>query len=177
MAEKIQRLSACGVLRRRFGTRRMRWAAAAALIVTTTACSTLGMLGRFLDPVVDFKNLRVTGLGLTGGSLEIVLGVYNPNGFSLNATRLTYQLVVDDVQFGQGALDSRFTVQAGDTTDVRIPLTFTYTGIGAAGRQIVSTGGVNYRVTGDLTVGTPLGNFTRPYTQNARFTVFGGTAR
>ena len=149
----------------------------AAVIAVAAGCASLGALARFVDPVVDFKDLRVTGLGLTGGSLEITLGVYNPNRFNLNGTRLSYQLTVDNVKFGEGALEQAFTVGAGDTTDIRIPLTFTYSGIGAAGRQIVNTGGVNYRVTGDVTVGTPLGNFTRPYAQNARFTVFGGTSR
>ncbi|CAN5348093.1 hypothetical protein BH23GEM2_BH23GEM2_08280 [soil metagenome] len=147
-----------------------------ALAVGLMGCATLG-LARFVEPVVNFKDLRLTGLGVSGGAMEIVLSVYNPNQFALDATRLTYQLTVDDVQFGEGALDSRLTVPRGDSTDVRIPLSFTYTGIGAAGRQIVQTGAVNYRVTGDLTVGTPIGNFTRPYAQNARFTVFGGTTR
>jgi LEA14-like dessication related protein len=157
--------------------RRVRRTAAVVLTVVLAGCATLGGLARFVEPVVNFKDLRLTGLGLQGGSLEITLSVYNPNQFNLEATRLTYQLVVDDVRFGEGALDSRFTVPRGDSTDIRIPLSFTYGGIGAAGRQIVNTGAVNYRVTGDITVGTPLGNFTRPYAQNARFTVFGGTTR
>jgi hypothetical protein len=33
----------------------------------------------------------------------------------------------------------------------------------------MNTGSVNYRVMGDVTVGTPLGNFTRPYDQTGRF--------
>ena len=34
-----------------------------------------------------------------------------------------------------------------------IPVSFTYAGIGAAGRQLLNTGAVNYRVLGDVTVG------------------------
>jgi len=46
---------------------------------------------------------------------------------------------------------------------------FTYRGLGEAGRQLMSTGSVNYRVRGDFSVVTPLGNFTRPYDRSGRF--------
>jgi hypothetical protein len=71
-------------------------------------------------------------------------------------------------------LDSRFTVQNNDSTTVRIPIDFTYTGIGAAARQMMQSGTVPYTVTGDVTVGTPIGNFTVPYSGSGRFSAFGG---
>ena len=162
---------------RTVAARRSRLFVLGALVAGSAGCASLGMLGSFVEPVVDFKDLRLTGLGLQGGSLELVLSVYNPNRFDLEGVRLSYQLTVDDVRFGEGALDTRFIVPRGDTTDVRLPLSFTFAGVGAAGRQIVQVGAVNYTVNGDITVGTPLGNFTRPYAQQARFTVFGGTQR
>ena len=162
---------------RTVAARRSRLLVFGALVAASAGCASLGMLGSFIEPVVNFKDLRLTGLGLQGGSLELVLGVYNPNRFDLEGVRLSYQLTVDDVQFGEGALDTRFIVPRGDTTDVRLPLSFTFAGVGAAGRQIVQIGAVNYTVNGDITVATPLGNFTRPYAQQARFTVFGGTQR
>ncbi len=66
-------------------------------------------------------------------------------------------------------------MQENDSTIVTLPLSFTYAGVGAAGRQLMNTGAVNYRVMGDVTVGTPLGNFTRPYDQTGRFSTFSGT--
>ena len=60
-------------------------------------------------------------------------------------------------------MDKRFTVQEGETSDVTIPVDFTYTGLGAAGRSLLNTGAVNYHVIGDVTVGSPVGNFTVPY--------------
>lgn len=140
------------------------------------ACATLGKAA-FKEPVVHFHDARVTGLGITGGSLEVKLSVYNPNGFTLDGTRLTYNVLVDSVTFGSGALAQQFTVQEKDSTIVTLPLQFTYAGIGQAGRQLMNTGAVNYRVVGDVTVGTPLGNFTRPYDQTGRFSTLSGGSR
>ena len=142
-------------------------------VAAMSACATLG-LGGFREPIVNFRDLRVTGLGLTGGSLDVYLSVYNPNGFRLDATRLTYNLMVGQNEIGNGALDQRFTVQDKDSTVVRIPVSFTYSGIGGAARQMMQSGSVPYTVTGDVTVATPLGNFTRPYTGTGRFSPLGG---
>jgi LEA14-like dessication related protein len=148
-------------------------AVAMAVVVGATGCASLG-LGGFKEPVVTFKNLRVNGLGLTGGNLDVELSVYNPNGFKLEGTRLTYQLMVESTKLGEGALDERFTVQDKDSTIVRLPVSFTYSGLGAAGRQLMQSGAVNYRVLGDVTVATPVGNFTRPYDRTGRFSTLSG---
>jgi LEA14-like dessication related protein len=142
-------------------------------MVGAAGCATLGR-ATFKEPIVHFQDARITGLGITGGSLEVKLSVYNPNKFKLDGTRLTYKLMVDSVTFGAGALAQQFTVQDKDSTIVTLPLSFTYSGVGEAGRQLMNTGAVNYRVLGDITVGTPLGSFTRPYDQTGRFTSLGG---
>ncbi len=153
---------------------RTKVAAAALAIFAIAGCASLG-LGGFKEPIVSFKDLRVRGLGLTGGSLDAYLNVYNPNGFKLDATRLTYKVSLgDQTELGTGVLDSRFTVQNHDSTTIRIPIDFTYAGIGAAGRQMMQSGSVPYNVTGDVTVGTPMGNFTVPYSGTGRFSAFGG---
>ena len=61
------------------------------IAVTTTACASGGH-GSFREPVVTYKDAVITGLGVSGGSLEVVLSVYNPNGFRLDGARLTYRL-------------------------------------------------------------------------------------
>src|SRR3981081_3751405 len=115
------------------------------------ACASLGM-GTFQEPIVTFKDLKGRGLGLSGGTLDAYVNVYNPNGFRLDATRLTYNVRVGQNQLGTGALDSRFTVQSKDSTTVRIPIDFTYAGIGAAATQMVEQGSGADHITGALTV-------------------------
>lgn len=153
--------------------RRTKLAVMLMTIAAMSACASLGM-GGFKEPIVSFKDMKVRGLGLTGGSLDAYLSIYNPNGFTLNATRLTYNAMVGQNQLGTGVVNSAFAVQSGDSTTIRIPIDFTYAGIGAAAQQMMQSGAVPYTITGDVTVATPLGSFTRPYTGTGRFTAFGG---
>jgi LEA14-like dessication related protein len=157
--------------------RRLMLGAATAAIAITTSCSALGRQV-FKEPIVRLQNVRVNGVGLTGGNLDVRLSVYNPNGYRLDASQMTYNLLVgDSVKFAEGTLDSRFTVNSNDSSVVTIPVSFTYAGIGAAGRQLLNTGGVNYRVTGEVRVGTAIGSWNVPYSSTGRFNALGGTSR
>jgi LEA14-like dessication related protein len=157
--------------------RRLVLGAVMAAVAITAGCSTIGKRA-FKEPVVQLKDVAIQGVGLTGGNLAVKLNVYNPNGYRLDATRMSYHVLVgDQVDLATGVMDNRFTVQSGDSATVTIPVTFTYAGIGAAGRQLLNTGGVNYKVDGDVTVGTVVGNFTIPYSSTGKFTAFAGTTR
>jgi LEA14-like dessication related protein len=147
---------------------------ASALVLA--GCATLGRQA-FQQPEVHFRGLRVEGVGLTGGTLDVVLSVYNPNGFRLDASRLTYRLMIDSTTLGEGVYDKHFTVQDGDSAVVHLPVTLDYQGLSVAGRQLMGKGTVAYRVLGDFTVSTPVGSFTRPYSQTGRFTTFGGVTK
>jgi LEA14-like dessication related protein len=157
--------------------RRLVSGAAIVAVAVVVGCSALGKQA-FQQPIVHLQSVKVNGVGLTGGNLDVQLNVYNPNGFRLDATRLTYGVEIgNEVKLATGALDSRFTVQSGDSTTVTIPVSFMYSGIGAAGRQLLNTGGVDYKVTGDVTVGTVVGNFTVPYSATGRFNALTGASR
>ena len=152
-----------------------RFVAVSALTLTAAAagCATIARQA-FQEPVVSVRDIRLQGLGLTGGTVDVALAVYNPNNYRLDATRLTYKLLLDTVTFATGALTEQQTVHGRDTLLVRIPVSFTYRGVGEAGRQVLNTGSVNYRLLGDVTVGSPLGPFTVPYSSTGRFSTLGG---
>jgi LEA14-like dessication related protein len=145
----------------------------AVTLAAAAGCATLARQA-FQEPVVSVRDVRLNGIGLTGGSVDVALNVYNPNNYRLDATRITYRLLFDTVTVATGALTEHQTVQARDTLLVRIPVNFTYRGVGEAGRQILNTGSVNYRLLGDVTVGSPIGNFTVPYSTTGRFSTLGG---
>lgn len=147
-----------------------------AVVAVLAGCASIGRAA-FRQPVVSFKDLRVEGAGLTGATLDVVLGVFNPNGYRLDASKLTYRLLIGETQLAQGAASSPINVRANDSTTVTLPISLDYAALRAAGKQLTARGSVNYRVLGDLTVATPAGNFTIPYDRTARFSTLSGTSR
>ena len=149
---------------------------AAAVAYGAYGCASVAR-NAFAEPVVTLRDVKLQGIGLTGGSFDVVLSVYNPNGYRLDATQLNYNLFVDTLRFANGTLAQQFTVQEKDSTLVRVPVNFSYAGVGEAGRQLLNTGSVNYRVAGDVTVATPVGSFKVPYDRTGRFSTLGGSNR
>jgi LEA14-like dessication related protein len=154
--------------------RKLAMVLAVSAAMASAGCSMLGRAA-FKEPVVTLKTVNLRGVGLTGGSLDVTLAVENPNHFRLDATRLTYKVMMggDSITVASGALDKLFSVQEGATSDVTIPVDFTYAGLGAAGRSLLNTGADANHVMGDVTVGSPIGNFTVPYSSTGRFTTTG----
>ena len=150
--------------------RKIAMAVAVLGLAGTAACKTVGRQ-MLEEPVVTLRDVKLVGAGLTGGTLDILLNVYNPNDFRLDGSRITYRVFADTVAVGGGSLDQKFTVQNGDSTALRLPLNFTWSGLGAVARQLQNQGVVNYRVTGEIEVATVVGNFTLPYDQSGRYSV------
>jgi LEA14-like dessication related protein len=142
-------------------------------VATLAGCASMGV-GGFKEPIVNFNDLQVEGIGTKGGTVDVVLSVYNPNGYRLDATKLTYRLLVDTTAVGDGVYDTHFAVQSGDSSIVRLPVNLSYSGLAAAAKQLKEKGSVNYRVIGDVTVATPVGNFTKPYDRTGRFSTLSG---
>jgi LEA14-like dessication related protein len=157
-------------------TTRVAQAGLAAMTLLAAGCAMFGR-GAFQEPVVTLREVKVTGLGVSGGSVDVILQVYNPNGYKMDALKMTYRVDVDSIKLGEGALDDRFVVAKRDSSIVRVPVSFTYAGIGVAGRSLISKGTLNYRVRGDFTVATPVGNFTRPYDRTGRYSTVAGNGR
>jgi LEA14-like dessication related protein len=138
-------------------------------VALTAACAGLASQV-FQNPIVNLRDVRVMSLGAMGGNLEVHLGVYNPNNFRLDASQMSYNVFVgDSIRMATGTVDTRTSVQAGDSTIVKIPVAFTYAGLGAAATQLLRTGAVNYMVRGDVTVSSVAGNFTVPFRTTGQY--------
>ena len=136
--------------------------------VVSSSCASLARAA-LSEPVVTLRNVQVTGLGLQGGSLNVELGVYNPNNISLRAVALTYNVFVDSTRLASGAAPTEYDLRGSDTTVVTLPVSFTYAGVGIAVQQMLNRGSVTYRVAGDIGVRTPAGTLTRPYNRTGTY--------
>jgi LEA14-like dessication related protein len=137
------------------------------ILLSSPSCATL-MRASFANPVVEVKDVRVVSLGLSGGTLDVVLDVYNPNEYRVDATRITYAFSVDTTEVATGAIDRVVTLTDKGRAEIVVPVTFGYSALSIAMREYLAKGALNYRVRGQFTIVTPFGNFTRPYSGRGR---------
>ena len=123
----------------------------------------------FDEPSVAIRDVRLAGAGLTGGSMDIVVSVYNPNDYDVQAPRLSYKLYVGQTQLTDGYYDANIALAARDSATVKIPATFSYLTARRAGMSVVGTGTIDYRMLGRISVGTPYGRMSAPYDRMGRF--------
>ena len=126
----------------------------AVALVGAAGCAAIGR-SSFVNPVVELKDVRLRGIGLDGGSLDIVLDVYNPNDYRLDASKVTYRLFVDTAQIAMGEVNKLVTLDNKKKTEVTLPVSFTTRELFGAAAALTKTGSVDYRVAGDVTVATP----------------------
>src|SRR5207302_5750745 len=81
------------------------WAAAhLTALLTFAACGTLSRLS-FHEPELQLQEINVTGVGLTGGTFELVFDVYNPNEYRIRSTRLEVGVDLEGTHFGDALLE------------------------------------------------------------------------
>ncbi len=129
-----------------------------------------------LDPDVQLHQVVLRGAGLTGGTMDLVVDVYNPNHFSLRGTRLQVGFDVDSAHVGDIAYDDEFQVGDSDTTRIVLPLRFTWTGATAALRSALAYGDIPYTMRGQVTIATPAGDKVIPFTRQGRAPLTRGTS-
>lgn len=98
-------------------------------------------------PQVAFKNPRVTGLTLTGATLEFPLTVTNRNGFPLPVGALTGTLAIGGSSIGTVTTGELGQLTAKGTRDVSIPVNVSF--LSAASAVLSAAQGGNARVTFD----------------------------
>lgn len=132
-------------------------AARVGVVLLLAGCATLGRALRFEQPQVELQEIRVTGLGLSGGTLDLALDVFNPNDYRLRSTRLAVGIDLEDVHFGDALLERPVELPGGQHTLVTLPVTFEWAGVGAGARALLTRQGIRYGLTGTVGLDTPLG--------------------
>lgn len=127
------------------------------LIVTLAACATLQNALTFQKPQVDLQEINITGLGLSGGTLDLVFDVYNPNDYRLRSTRLEVGLELAGTDFGEALIDKPLDLSPENHSRVVMPVRFTWSGVGAAARSLLESQELPYGLTGAVLVETPIG--------------------
>jgi len=156
-----------------------KWARATffAFVLASVAAA---CMPRIEEPKVRVAGVRLGAIGLEGGLLYVRLSVVNPNDFALEADGLTYDVNLAEqtaegrrwVDVTTGSFEERLRVGANDSTEVEIPVEFTYRGLGGAIRSIIGTGTVDYWVRGTIYLREPISTDI-PYDHSGKVTVIG----
>ncbi len=136
------------------------------LVVLGAACSGIGDI--FKEPDIQLDHVVVRGVGLTGGLLDLVVKVENPNNFRLEGTRLELGFDVEGSHLGDVTYDDDFAVTENGTTTLTLPLQFGWAGVGSAVRTALSYGDLPYRMKGQAELKTPWGSREIPFTREGR---------
>lgn len=130
-----------------------------------SGCAALNM-ANFQEPTIELNTIVVRGIGLTGGTLDLVLDVTNPNSVDLKGTKLELGLDVEGTHFGDVVFNDAFNLPKGQPTMVTIPLTFNWNGVGAAARSALNYGTVKYDMKGTASLQTPWGIEKVPFSRS-----------
>ncbi len=130
----------------------------ALLAVTVSSCATLRNALPFQKPDVQLKEIDLTGFGMTGGTMDLVFDVYNPNDYRLRSTRLEVAVALAGTDFGEALIDKPLDLSPQNHSQVVMPVRFTWSGVGAAARALFEKQELPYGVTGAVIVETPIGD-------------------
>jgi LEA14-like dessication related protein len=123
----------------------------------------------FAQPVVALRDVRLAAEGLSGGTLDVLLKIYNPNAYDLDVSQMTYTVSVDSSEVGSGHTAQRVMIKAHDSSMVHLPVDFTWTGAAAAARLLTANGYVPYEVKGTIQAARGAATLTIPFDQRGRF--------
>ncbi len=130
----------------------------AGLAGVAAGCATLGSALRFEAPDLRLQEVRVTGLTVSGGTLDLTLDVFNPNGYRLRSTRLEVGIDLEDVHFGDAVLETAVELPAQQHSLITVPVRFEWAGLGAGAQALLLRQAVRYGLPGVATLNTPRGD-------------------
>jgi LEA14-like dessication related protein len=126
-------------------------------VMALSSCALLKGALQFQEPQVELKQINITGLGLTGGTLDLVFDVFNPNDYALRSTRLEAQLDLEHTHFADGLIDKPLDLSAANHSQVVMPIRFDWAGVGAGAKALLTKQAVAFGLTGTVFLDTPLG--------------------
>ncbi len=129
------------------------------VVLLCLACATLSRL-TFQEPELRLEAINITGLGITGGTFDLVFDVYNPNDYRIRSTRLEVGVDLEGTHFGDALLERPLDLSPTNHNRVVVPVRFEWAGVGAGARAMLTRQALGYGVTGTVFLDTPLGDRT-----------------
>ena len=147
----------------------MRLGGAAGTLMLTAVLAGCAAVGNALrDPEVRLERVLIRDVDVRGGNLDLQLGFENPNPFDLRGTELALGFDVEGSHVGDVRYADDFSLERGGGTTLTLPLRFEWAGVGSALKVALSSGEIPYDMKGQLTIQTPWGAQSVPFSGEGR---------
>lgn len=128
-------------------------------------------------PTLTVGEVRLASLGLSGGALAVSLEIENPNRYALESRDFRYSLAFAEGSterptwrtLVEGRVDRVVRVSAGGVEPVEVLVPFETGTVGTALGRLLRQGELEYRFSGELLAGTPLGERRISFDQRGLF--------
>jgi LEA14-like dessication related protein len=126
---------------------------------------------------VTVAEVRLASMNLSGGTLVVSLEVENPNRYALESQDFRYALSFERGEAGseswvtlaEGRVPEVVRIPARDRGVVTVSVPFDVASVGSAMGLLLRRGELEYRFSGELRAGTPLGAKRIPFDQKGLF--------
>lgn len=123
---------------------------------------------------IKLKYAVPKGISLTGFNLNVTLDVTNPNKTTLCTTGFSYKVAQkgeNGAVFAEGSMDEGMTLPGGETTQVVVPVSCSYGGVGSLGKSLLVGGNVDFVMSGETHYKIPMTEtaYTLPYQVEGSF--------
>ena len=143
-------------------------------LATIVGLVTLGLGGCagigdfFKEPDFRLDRVVVRTVGLTGGTLDLMVEVDNPNQFDLRGTALEVGFDVEGSHLGDARLSDDFAVTRGGVTALTLPIRFEWAGVGSVVRSALESREIPYTMKKQATLQTPFRQHNVPFSKEGR---------
>lgn len=112
---------------------------------------------------VELKRLDLPLLTPDAGvGLDLFLSVKNPNPVTARLDRLDYTVLLNDANFAAGSMTQDFSVPAGATASLVLPLTVPYTALPQSALSALEKRAATFTLNGTSHLTTPFGEIGFP---------------
>ena len=144
------------------------------LVVTSlTGCSLI-----IKEPVVRVTDVQAASIGLSGGTLKVIVELENPNRFALKGNAFNYRLELAQeagveattwLTLFDGEREGVVEVPSHETARVEVEVPFEYASVGVVIGRLLRQGELEYRFSGSLEFRTPIGGVGVPFDERGTF--------
>jgi len=141
-------------------------------LVAMFACPGCGMMDRRLairNCEFALKGVELSGLDLLGARFLVKVGVKNPNDIETVVDRFDFDFFLNDGRLAQAGTSRKNAIPPGESRIIEVDVTAGYADIARVVGILRSKDFKNYRVAGQVYLGTVAGTFTFPVETSGKF--------